>query len=165
MSKNEERITKEQYMWLVSKGIIHEGMMVNLNNCNHIDYKITKIFPCQHENAMPAVEVQNMEDDRLGIATYQSITSIEYMDINRFVQAYEVDDEMNMIDVIKKTNVEKSIIGKKTATVNGNKLKDGMKIFLHNDSNPKFCNKPLTVKGTGSSIKLIAPRGRPKKIK
>lgn len=160
-----EKITKEQYMWLVGKGVIHEGMMVNLDNCDYIDYKITKIFPCPNKNVMPAVEVQNMEDDRIGIAAYNSITGIEYMDAARFVQAYEVDDEMNMIDVIKKTNVEKSIIGKKTATVNGNELKDGMKIFLHNDSNPKFCNKPLTVKGTGSSIKLIAPRGRPKKIK
>ena len=160
-----EKITRKQYLWLVDKGIIHEGMMINLNNCDYIDYKITKIFPCRYVNEMPKLQVQNMEDDKLGLAAYNSITGIEYMDADRFVQAYEVDDEMTMINVIKKTNVEKTIIGKKNAKVNGQELEDGMKIFLHNDSNPKFCNKPLTVKGTGDSIKLIAPRGRPKKIK
>lgn len=164
MSKNEGEITREQYSWLVNKGIIHEGMMVNLNNCDYIDFKITKIFPC-NDDKTPLIEVQNMENDRVGLATYNSITGIEYMDVNRFVKAYEVDDEINTLNVIKKTNVENTIIGKETAKVNGQELKDGMKIILHNDLNPKLCNKPLTVKGVGSSIKLIAPRGRPKKIK
>ena len=160
-----EKISKEQFVWLVDKGIIHEGMMVNFNNCDYIDYKITKIFPYKDKNKATLLEVQNMENDKITIASYNSITSIEYIDIDRFVKAYEVDDEMNMVDVIKKTNVEKTIIGKKSAKINGAELSDGSKIFLHNDSNPKFCNKPLTVKGVGSSIKLIAPRGRPKKIK
>lgn len=153
-----EKISKEQYLWLVDKGIIHEGMMVNLNGCDYVDFKIIKLNDTK-------LEVKNMENDLLLNTTYKSITSIEYMDIDRFVKAYEVDDEMNMVDVIKKTNVEKTIIGKKSAKINGVELSDGSKIFLHNDSNPKFCNKPLTVKGVGSSIKLIAPRGRPKKIK
>ena len=153
-----EKISKEQYLWLVDKGIIHEGMMVNLNGCDYIDFKIIKLNDTK-------LEVRNMENDLLMNTTYNTLTSIEYMDIDRFVKAYEVDDEMNMVDVIKKTNVEKTIIGKKSAKINGVELSDGSKIFLHNDSNPKFCNKPLTVKGVGSSIKLIAPRGRPKKIK
>ncbi len=153
-----EKISKEQYLWLVDKGIIHEGMMINLNGCDYVDFKIMKLNDTK-------LEVRNMENDLLLNTTYNTITSIEYMDIDRFVKAYEVDDEMNMVDVIKKTNVEKTIIGKKSAKINGVELTDGSKIFLHNDSNPKFCNKPLTVKGVGSSIKLIAPRGRPKKIK
>ena len=153
-----EKISKEQYLWLVDKGIIHEGMMVNLNGCDYVDFKIMKINDTK-------LEVRNMENDLLLNTTYNTISSIEYMDIDRFVKAYEVDDEMNMVDVIKKTNVEKTIIGKKSAKINGVELADGSKIFLHNDLNPKFCNKPLTVKGVGSSIKLIAPRGRPKKIK
>ena len=153
-----EKISKEQYLWLVDKGIIHEGMMVNLNGCDYVDFKIMKINDTK-------LEVRNMENDLLMNTTYNTLTSIEYMDIDRFVKAYEVDDEMNMVNVIKKTNVEKTIIGKKSAKINGIELTDGSKIFLHNDSNPKFCNKPLTVKGVGSSIKLIAPRGRPKKIK
>ena len=153
-----EKISKEQYLWLVDKGIIHEGMMVNLNGCDYVDFKIIKLNDTK-------LEVKNMENDLLLNTTYNTISSIEYMDIDRFVKAYEVDDEMNMVDVIKKTNVEKTIIGKKSAKINGVELSDGSKIFLHNDSNPKFCNKPLTVKGVGISIKLIAPRGRPKKIK
>lgn len=153
-----EKISKEQYLWLVDKGIIHEGMMVNLNGCDYVDFKIIKLNDTK-------LEVKNMENDLLLNTTYNTLTSIEYMDIDRFVKAYEVDDEMNMVDVIKKTNVEKTIIGKKSAKINGVELSDGSKIFLHNDLNPKFCNKPLTVKGVGSSIKLIAPRGRPKKIK
>lgn len=153
-----EKISKEQYLWLVDKGIIHEGMMVNLNGCDYVDFKIIKLNDTK-------LEVKNMENDSLLNTTYNTLTSIEYMDIDRFVKAYEVDDEMNMVDVIKKTNVEKTIIGKKSAKINGVELTDGSKIFLHNDLNPKFCNKPLTVKGVGSSIKLIAPRGRPKKIK
>ena len=153
-----EKISKEQFAWLVDKGIIHEGMIVNLNGCDYVDFKIMKINDTN-------LEVKNMENDLLMNTSYNTISSIEYMDIDRFVKAYEVDDEMNMVDVIKKTNVEKTIIGKKSAKINGVELSDGSKIFLHNDSNPKFCNKPLTVKGVGSSIKLIAPRGRPKKIK
>ena len=160
-----EKISKEQFVWLVDKGIIHEGMMVNFNNCDYVDFKIKKIFLYKDKNKDILLEVQNMENDKIEIASYKSITSIEYMDIDRFVRAYEVDDEMNMVDVIKKTNVEKTVIGKKTAKIDGIELVDGSKVFLHNDSNPKFCNKPLTVKGVGSSIKLIAPRGRPKKIK
>lgn len=158
-----EKISKEQYLWLIDKGIIHEGMMINLNGCDYIDFKILRFYP--YDNKPPILEVRNMEDDKVINVTYDSITSIEYMDIDRFVKAYEVDDEMNMVDVIKKTNVEKTIIGKKSAKINGVELTDGSKIFLHNDLNPKFCNKPLTVKGVGNSIKLIAPRGRPKKIK
>lgn len=153
-----EKISKEQYLWLVDKGIIHEGMIVNLNGCDYVDFKIMKLNDTK-------LEVKNMENDLLLNTSYNTLTSIEYMDIDRFVKAYEVDNEMNMVDVIKKTNVEKTIIGKKSAKINGVELSDGSKIFLHNDSNPKFCNKPLTVKGVGSSIKLIAPRGRPKKIK
>ena len=68
-----EKISKEQYLWLVDKGIIHEGMMVNLNGCDYIDYKITKIFPCRYVNEMPKLQVQNMEDDKLGLAKYKKI--------------------------------------------------------------------------------------------
>ena len=87
------------------------------------------------------------------------------MDVERIIQAYEVNDELNTYDVKEKTDVEETVIGKEEAILNGIELDDGMRFIFHNDVNQKYNNKTLTVSGVGSSIKLSAPRGRPKKNK
>ena len=61
-----EKISKEQYLWLVDKGIIHEGMMVNLNGCDYVDFKIIKLNDTK-------LEVKNMENDSLLNTTYNII--------------------------------------------------------------------------------------------
>ena len=85
------------------------------------------------------------------------------MPIDRIMEAYLVDDELNTHDIIRKTDVLNNVIGKKTAKVAGIQLENGIKLVLHKDITEKYNNKILTVSGVGSSIKLTAPRGRPKK--
>jgi len=164
MWNGKERITKEQFGWLLDKGIIHEGMTIFIMDDDATDYRILEIL-WPNRAKTPQLRIKNMDTGDETIIFHKHITGIEDMSAERFVQAYEVDDEMSIINVVKKTNVEKTIIGKKTAKINGVELVDGVKILLHNDVNPKLCNKPLSVKGVGNGIKLVAPRGRPKKIR
>ena len=95
------------------------------------------------------------------------IEAIDDMNIERIMQAYSVDDELSIVEVDEETDVANTIVGQTFCTYVSPQrkidLEDGMKFIFHNDVNSKYRNKVLTVKGVGDSIKLVAPRGRPKK--
>jgi hypothetical protein len=102
------------------------------------------------------------------VIPYTKIWVIEDMTLERIIQAYCVDDELNIIEIDDETDVKKDIIGVyeyvfKTSDGRIIELKDGMKMIFHNDVSDKYRNRLLTVKGVGESIKLVAQRGRPKK--
>mgnify|MGYP001058782639 CR=1 FL=1 len=61
------------------------------------------------------------------------------------------------------TDIEKDIIGKEEAELEGYELYDGLKFIFYKDKNEKYCGKTLTVKGVGESIRFVANRGRPRK--
>lgn len=161
-------LKQDEVNFLVEKGVIKNNSMVQI--CNQVypgmkvpDYKIMKLY--QNGNNWVDMTVKNIETDVNYKLPINRIVAIDDMKVERMVQAYSVEDELNTIDVIKKTNVNKTIVGKKSVKVNGTQLEDGMRLFLHNDSDKRMNNKVLTVRGVGSSIVLVAPRGRPKKIK
>ena len=156
MSNN---VSKEQFNLLVDKGILHKGGFIQLFSDIGADYKILDIL---NENEYK-FNVYNIDTRKSKIVPQSDIQIIEDMAIDRIMEAYLVDEELNTHDIIKKTDVAKTVIGKKNASISGIELEDGMKLVLHNDKTTNYNNKILTVSGVGSSIKLSAPRGRPRK--
>lgn len=155
-----ENITAEEMKLLIDKNIIKVGTIVQIRNNNYVDYAIQKILYSDNQYIF---YLKNLDTLVESIVKQEYITGIEHMNLKRFIEAYSVDDEISTINILKRTNVGKSVINKKEAVLNGIKLTNGIKIILHHDSNIRMNNKPLTVKGVGDSIKLVAPRGRPKK--
>ena len=143
-------LSPEQFDLLLKKQIVKEGIFIQIFG-DEFDYRVLKI---NDDKTFIIKNIDTKEDKQI---TYNDIRIIEDM------EAYLVDEELNTLDIIKKTDVCKTIIGKKKCSIDGNELEDGMKIVLHNDKTEKYNNKVLTVSGVGSSIKLSAPRGRPKK--
>ena len=154
-------LTTNQFRLLVNKGIIKENGYLQLYDDELGDYRISKII----SGSVYKFLVKNLDTYAMKTVEQNQIKSIEDMDVERIIQAYEVNDELNTYDVKEKTDVEETVIGKEEAILNGIELDDGMRFILHNDVNQKYNNKTLTVSGVGSSIKLSAPRGRPKKNK
>jgi glycosyltransferase involved in cell wall biosynthesis len=112
--------------------------------------------------------IRDIMNEKDKVIPYTKICVIEDMTIDRIIQAYSVDDELNIIEIDDETDVKKDIIGVyeyvfKTSDGRIIELKDGMKMIFHNDVSDKYRNRLLTVKGVSESIKLVAQRGRPKK--
>lgn len=155
-------LTTEQMGFLVNKGVLKEGIFIMVENEPWVDYKILNI---DEEFNLTIKDISNDKDK---VIPYTKICVIEDMTLDRIMQAYSVDDELSIVEVSDETDVKKDIIGVyeyvfKTSDGKIIELEDGMKIIFHNDVNPKYRNRVLTVKGVGSSINLVAPRGRPKK--
>jgi hypothetical protein len=155
-------LTKEQMEFLVNKEVLKDGIFIMVENEPWVDYKILNI---DKEYNLTIRDIVNEKDK---VIPYTKICVIEDMTLDRIIQAYCVDDELSIIEINDKTDVKKDIIGVyeyvfKTSDGRIIELEDGMKIIFHNDANDKYRNKVLTVKGVGSSINLVAPRGRPKK--
>lgn len=159
------KLTKEQFGLLIKHNVIRENTFV-----------ITSIY--KNEFRVVTVEetddgynllLKNVDDaTKQCKVSYKMIDTIDDMNINRVIQAYSIDDELSIIEINDETDVERDMIGSyeyifKTSDGRIIELEDGMKIIFHNDATPKYKNKVLTVKGVGSAIKMVAPRGRPKK--
>ena len=155
-------LTKEQMEFLVNKGVLKEGIFIMVENEPYVDYKILSI----DENYN--LTIRDIMNEKDKVIPYTKIWVIEDMTLDRIIQAYSVDDELNIIEIDDETDVKKDIIGVyeyvfKTSDGRIIELKDGMKMIFHNDVNDKYRNRLLTVKGVSESIKLVAQRGRPKK--
>lgn len=162
------KLDKEQFKFLLEHNIIKVGSFVTIANqkMDSTDFKITDINEAEDSYHINVIMV-----DKPGVRykiTHNSIRNIDDMDISRVMQAYAVDDELSIIEINDESDVTNDIVGVvgyvfKTSDGNIIELEDGMKFIFHNDVNPKYKNKVLTVKGVGESIKLVAPRGRPRK--
>ena len=154
-------LTKEQMEFLVNKGVLKEGIFIMIENEPYVDYKILSI----DENYNLTIRDISCNEDKA--ISYTKIWVIEDMPLDRIIQAYCVDDELSLIEVNCETNVVEDIIGKEEAfietTIGKISIEEGMKIVFHNDITDKYRNRVLTVKIVENKIKLVAPRGRPKK--
>lgn len=92
----------------------------------------------------------------------EHILTIDGMDAHKLFEAYNEDN--NAISIEDVTNVEKDVLNKINANINGMDLENGLKIIFHNDVNKKYNGKLFTVKGVGEKITLVSQRGRPKKL-
>lgn len=155
-------LTKEQMEFLINKGVLKDGIFIMIENEPYVDYKILGI---DEDYNLTIRDIMNEKDK---VIPYTKIWVIEDMTLDRIIQAYSVDDELNIIEIDDETDVKKDIIGVyeyvfKTSDGRIIELKDGMKMIFHNDVSDKYRNRLLTVKGVSESIKLVAQRGRPKK--
>lgn len=154
-------LTKEQMEFLVNKGVLKDGIFIMIENEPYVDYKILGI---DKEYNLTIRDIMNEKDK---VIPYTKICVIEDMILDRIMQAYCVDDELSIIEINDETDVKKDIIGKTEAdvvsTIGKVSIEEGMKIVFHNDISDKYRNRVLTVKIVDNAIKLVAPRGRPKK--
>ena len=157
------KITKEQMKLMLEKNIIHPDMIVNVYGPRSSEYKILEINEINNTYVFTLQELVSSKRDAIFKVPYKFISHIEEMDVDRFIKAYAIEDELAMLIVANETNVKKDVIGKETASIEGRELEDDMKIMLLNDKTKKYNKKILTVRGVGEKIELIAPRGRPKK--
>ena len=157
--KQYNEITPEQFELLIKKQIVKEQIFIQLYG-DEFDYRILKVN--KGDDGYSFV-VRNIDTRDNKTISYKDIRIIEDMPIDRIIDAYLVDEELNTYNIVKKTDVCKTIIGNKNGSINGIELENGMKLVLHNDKTVNYNNKVLTVNGVGSSIKLSAPRGRPRK--
>lgn len=159
------KLTKEQFKFLMERNIIKVNDFVTVGH-SKMDYKITDIKETEDSYHI-SLQLVDAPNRRIKVE-HKMIESIDDMGIERIMQAYSVDDELSIIEINDKSDVEKDIVGSFEYVFNTSdgkiiELEDGMKFIFHNDVNPKYKNKVLTVKGVRDSIKLVAPRGRPKK--
>lgn len=94
---------------------------------------------------------------------YKWIKEVSNMPIECLLEAYDMAESNRIVEVYLETDIEKDIIGKEEAELEGYELYDGLKFIFYKDKNEKYCGKTLTVKGVGESIRFVANRGRPRK--
>ena len=94
---------------------------------------------------------------------YNWIKEVSNMPIECLLEAYDMAESNRIVEVYLETDIEKDIIGKEEAELEGYELYDGLKFIFYKDKNEKYCGKLLTVKGVGESIRFVANRGRPRK--
>lgn len=158
------KLTKEQFKFLMERNIIKVNDFVTIG-CSKMDYKITDIKETE-DSYHVSLHLVDAPNRRVKVE-HKMIEAIDDMNIERIMQAYSVDDELSIVEIDEETDVANTIVGQTFCTYVSPQrkidLEDGMKFIFHNDVNSKYRNKVLTVKGVGDSIKLVAPRGRPKK--
>ena len=110
------------------------------------------------------IKVSRLEETKIYITSYRFIKEISRMSIEEILEAYELL-ESKVIEIVNPTNVERDVIGKTEAKIDEYYLEEGMKFILYNEKSSKFANKILTVKFSEEKlIRLVANRGRPKKV-
>ena len=93
------------------------------------------------------------------------ISKIENMPVEKILEAYDMSENNKIEEIDIETDVVNEVIGKKEGCVDGIELKEGKRFIFLNDVTPKYNNRIFTVKyDNDNNIKLIANRGRPKKI-
>lgn len=157
------RLTLAQTMGLIEKGILVK------NGCELVIDKVSK-----HDGDVYTVDnickigktirfnVVNLSSLQTYFIDYRQIKKIDGQPVDKLIKAYDLtDNEIETIDI--ETDIAKDVIGKTCASIDGFNLKEGLKFILTKDKTPKYCNKVLTVRIVKGVIKMIAPRGRPKK--
>jgi hypothetical protein len=92
------------------------------------------------------------------------ISKIGHMSISDMLKAYDLTLNNRAEEIDIETDVVKDVIGKNSATIDGFKLQEGQRFIFLKDATPKYRNRILTVKFGKEGIRLVANRGRPKKI-
>lgn len=158
-----ERLTLQQTLKLIDRNIIKQNethLIVDKVSSNDLDdYIITKIFKNSNDIQF---KVESLRDLSSYVIDYRQIKKIDDMNIKDLLNAYDMG-ENSIVEIDIPTDAIKDIIGKTTAIIDGYKLENNMRIRLHNDINPKYCNKIFKVKFIDEKITLVANRGRPKK--
>lgn len=93
------------------------------------------------------------------------IKSIAGMSIEKVLEAYEMSETNRVEEIDIETDVVNDVIGKESAIIDGFEIAEGKRFIFLNDKTPNYNNRIFTVKMENDRIKLVANRGRPKKIR
>lgn len=161
------RLTLEETNFLIDINVLSD------NNVHLIIDGLSKhstdeflIFHVYKEKENVLFDIVRCDDymNRIYTINYKQIKEISNMSIDAIIEAYGLN-ERKIIEIDAETDIVNTVLGKDYAEIEEYDLEDGMKIILHNDKTPKYNEKILTVKDVGESIRLVANRGRPRKIR
>ena len=171
---SERRLTLEETKILVERGILCKNdvhiCIDNLSRHSTDDWFIVNINESSDTILFDVAKCSEplLPNRKSNWIKYNKIKEISNMSIDCVLSAYELDSD-KVIEIDNESDVANTIVGQTFCTyVTPQRkidLEDGMKIIFHNDINPKYKDKVLTVKGVGESIRLVAPRGRPRKTR
>jgi hypothetical protein len=169
----ERRLSYEETLKLIERGVLCESnvhiCIDKLSKHSTDEYYINKI---EIEESATKKEIlfdvikcdEAVTNNREPVwIPYNWIKEISNMPIECLLEAYDMVESNRIVEVYLETDIEKDIIGKEEAELEGYELYDGLKFIFYKDKNEKYCGKTLTVKGVGESIRFVANRGRPRK--
>lgn len=93
--------------------------------------------------------------------SWENITKIDGMDVDRFLISCEIDEGIETEHIDFPTDISK-IEGHKHGVIGDLMLENDMRIIFTKDAAVKNNNTLFTVKGVGKSIRFSRGRGRPK---
>ena len=154
----------EKMMFLLKNKLLRKDSRVKIKDDKFGEHLVKNI---QIKNRKYYFIVENTRSKQIKLIPQDYILTIDDMSVDRIIEAYNYDEESSVIEIDEETDIENTIVGQTFCTYVSPKIKidleDGMKFIFHNDVNPKYKNKVLTVKIDNNGIKFIAPRGRPRK--
>lgn len=150
----------ERMIFLLRNKLLRKDSRVKLKDDKFGEYLIKDI---RIQNNKYYFLTQNTRSGQLKRVPQEYIISIDDMNIDRIIDAYNYDEEVKTIEIDFETDVITDLFGKEEGFIGDIYLEDGMKFILHKDKSPRLCNRILTVRIDDNGIKLIAPRGRPRK--
>lgn len=154
----------EKMMFLLKNKLLRKDSRVKIKDDKFGEHLVKNI---QIKNRKYYFIVENTRSKQIKLIPQDYILTIDDMSVDRIIEAYNYDEESSIIEIYEETDIANTIVGQTFCTYVSPKIKidleDGMKFIFHNDVNPKYKNKVLTVKIDNNGIKFIAPRGRPRK--
>lgn len=160
------RLTFDEAKILIEREVLGVGKSLvcidGLSKYEYDNYDIRNIIIGQSDII---VKVAKLDETKEYITSYKFIRSISDMPIDRLLDSLGIDSN-KIIEINEYTDVEQDVIGHQEAFIGEIELLPGTKIYLNADACEKYCKKILTVKlDDNECIKLVANRGRPKKIR
>lgn len=166
-------LTFEQTMKLMERGVIEAystHLCLNKLSKNRLDeWYINNIRIEEKDNKVffDVIRVNDvMKNNRLPQwIPHTLIKEIGSMPVDKILEAYDMSENNRIEEIDIETDVVNDVIDKEFAEIDGIELVEGKRFIFLNDKTPKYNNRIYTVKFDDDKIKLVANRGRPKKIR
>lgn len=168
-----DRLTFEQTLKFIERGIIENyttHICLDKLSRNRLDEWYINNIKIDEPNQKVYFDVIRLNDVRRNNRDTQwvphtLIKEIGSMSIDKILEAYDMSENNRIEEIDIETDVENEVIGKESAEIDGIELIEGKRFIFLNDKNIKYNNRIYTVKFEDDVIKLVANRGRPKKIR
>lgn len=162
------KLTYEQTIEFIKRGVLEvNNTLVDIENSSkqYLIYKIKidvdnkQIYFDLYDASLP------FDGHKPFLISYDKIKKIGYMPIDKILNAYDMGTENRIEEIDIETDVANDVIGKTSAVIDGIELQEGQRYIFLNDKTPQYKNRIYTVRIENGVIKLVANRGRPKKIR
>lgn len=147
---------------IIKPGVFGTGIYINYKNNNEF-CRILKMYEHPRTNDF-YFDVEILEHNITTRVIHTNIISIDGMSPNDLASACDIDENGKLlaITIMEESDLNKTIIGKEYASLEGEELFNGMKITPMFDIDEILREQTLIVEGVGESIFFKNNRGRPR---